>query len=73
MTADGPVPPPPDSAYGAYLERIGAVGTFTARSMTVERAPPSLRTVIEGLRQAAAVGAVRRSSRSPRPGSRPAS
>ena len=27
VTVDGSIRPPPDSAYGAYLERIGAIGT----------------------------------------------
>ena len=34
VTVDGSIRPRPDSAYGAYLERIGAVGTLTGRSMT---------------------------------------
>ena len=33
LTIEGPIRPRPDSPYGDYLERIGAIGTLTARSM----------------------------------------
>ena len=39
VTVDGRIRPRPTTPYGAYLERIGAAGTLTARSMTVERGP----------------------------------
>jgi competence protein ComEC len=54
VTTDGAIRARPDSPYGAYLERIGAVGTLTARSMTVHRPPADPRSVVEGIRQAAA-------------------
>ena len=58
LTASGRMRPPPESSYGDYLERIGAVGTFTARSMTVEHPPPSPNTAIETARQGAAAALV---------------
>src|SRR6478752_6775664 len=33
VTVSGPIRPRPATAYGDYLERIGAVGTITARSI----------------------------------------
>ena len=45
---------PPESAYGAYLERIGAAGTVSVRSMTVERPPGGPSTIVETLRRGAA-------------------
>ena len=54
LTIEGPIRPRPDSPYGEYLERIGAIGTLTARSMTVERPPPDASHAIEAARQAAA-------------------
>ena len=35
----GSIRPRPDSPYGQYLERIGAVGTLTSRTLTVQPAP----------------------------------
>jgi competence protein ComEC len=54
VTVEGPIRPRPTSSYGDYLERIGAVGTITARSMEV--APRSLDAghAVEDARQAAA-------------------
>src|SRR6185503_16755221 len=40
LVLDGPIRPRPDSPYGEYLERIGAVGTLTARAIEVAGAPP---------------------------------
>ena len=54
VTAEGAIRPRPDSPYGRYLERIGAVGTFSARAMTLERPPPDPRLALEELRQGAA-------------------
>jgi competence protein ComEC len=54
LTIEGPIRPRPDSPYGEYLERIGAIGTLTARSMSVERPPPDAAHAIEAARQAAA-------------------
>ena len=54
VTIEGPIRPRPDSPYGAYLERIGAIGTLTARSMTVEHPPADASRAIEAARQKAA-------------------
>jgi competence protein ComEC len=54
VTIDGPIRPPPDSPYGDYLERIGAVGTITTRSMSVEPRPVDAAHAVEDSRQAAA-------------------
>ncbi len=39
VVVDGRILPRPDSPYGSYLQRIGAVGTLRSRSLTVEPAP----------------------------------
>jgi competence protein ComEC len=54
VTIEGSIRPRPDSPYGAYLERIAAIGTLTARSMSVEHPPADASHVIEAARQAAA-------------------
>ena len=54
VTVDGSIRPRPDSPYGDYLLRIGAVGTLTARSLTIEPAPDSLGHRLELLRRGAA-------------------
>jgi competence protein ComEC len=54
LTIEGPIRPRPDSPYGEYLERIGAIGTLNARSLSVERPPPDAARAIEAARQAAA-------------------
>ena len=54
VVVEGPIRPRPDSPYGTYLERIGAVGTLTSRSLTVEPGPADLRRHLEDLRQGAA-------------------
>jgi competence protein ComEC len=54
LTIEGPIRPRPDSPYGEYLERIGAIGTLTTRSMSVERPPPDAAHAVEAARQAAA-------------------
>ncbi len=54
LTIEGAIRPRPDSPYGDYLERIGAIGTLTARSMSVERPPADASHAIEAARQAAA-------------------
>ena len=43
----------PNSAYGQYLERIGAIGTLTSRTLDVEPAPEDLGRRLEGLRRGA--------------------
>ena len=51
---DGSIRPRPDSAYGEYLERIGAVGTLTARTIRVVPAPPDPGRRLEDIRRGAA-------------------
>ena len=41
VTVDGSIRPRPDSPYGEYLLRIGAVGTLTSRSLAIGPAPDS--------------------------------
>lgn len=50
----GPIRPRPDSPYGTYLERIGAVGTLTSRSLDVEPGSTDLGRRLEDLRRGAA-------------------
>ncbi|MEO5704132.1 MAG: ComEC/Rec2 family competence protein [Candidatus Limnocylindrales bacterium] len=47
--------PPPDD-YGAYLARIGAVGTLRANSLEVLPAEGTVNQLLEGFRRAAAAG-----------------
>ena len=54
VTVDGQIRPRPTSSYGDYLERIGAVGTVTARSLEVAPRPVDATHLIEDARQAAA-------------------
>ena len=54
VTVDGPIRPRPATAYGDYLERIGAVGTISARSIEVEPRPVDAAHLVEDARQAAA-------------------
>ncbi len=51
---EGSIRPRPDSGYGDYLERIGAVGTITARTMEVQAAPADPGRRLEDLRRGAA-------------------
>ncbi len=53
VTVDGSIRERPESAYGQYLERIGAVGTLTSRTLEVEPAPEDLGRRLEGLRRGA--------------------
>ena len=39
VVVDGRILPRPDSPYGSYLERIGAVGTLQSRTLRVEPVP----------------------------------
>ena len=41
VIVDGAIRPRPDSPYGAYLERLGAVGTLTARTLEATRRRPT--------------------------------
>jgi competence protein ComEC len=54
VTLGAPIRPRPDSPYGDYLERIGVVGTVTARSIDVAPRPVDAGHAIEDVRQAAA-------------------
>src|SRR6476659_9118277 len=53
VVVDGSIRERPDSAYGQYLERIGAIGTLTSRTLDVEPAPEDLGRRLEGLRRGA--------------------
>jgi competence protein ComEC len=50
----GAIRPPPDSPYGAYLARIGAVGTLTSRTLELEPGPEDASRRLERLRRTAA-------------------
>jgi len=54
VDVDGVIRPRPDSPYGAYLQRIGAVGTITARTLRVVPGSPDLGRRLEDLRRGAA-------------------
>ena len=54
VVVEGLIRPRPDSPYGTYLERIGAVGTLTSRSLAVEPGPAGLARHLEDLRRGAA-------------------
>src|SRR6478672_9672113 len=53
VRVDGSIRERPDSAYGRYLERIGAVGTLMSRTLEVEPAPEDPGRRLEGLRRRA--------------------
>ncbi len=53
ITVDGAIRPRPESSYGSYLLRIGAVGTLDSRSLTVEPASDDLLHRLEILRRGA--------------------
>jgi competence protein ComEC len=53
VVVDGSIRERPDSAYGQYLERIGAIGTLTSRTLEVEPAAEDLGRRVEGLRRGA--------------------
>ena len=54
VVVDGAVRERPDSPYGQYLLRIGAVGTLTSRRLEVEPAPDDPGRRLEGFRRGAA-------------------
>ncbi len=54
VVVDGQIRPRPDSPYGEYLERVGAVGTLTARTLEIEPTPVDLGRRLEDLRRGAA-------------------
>ena len=53
VEVEGSIRERPDSPYGQYLERIGAVGTLTSRTLEIEPAPDDLGRRLEGLRRGA--------------------
>jgi len=53
VVVDGSIRERPDSPYGLYLERIGAVGTLTSRTLEIETAPDDLGRRLEDLRRGA--------------------
>ena len=59
VTVDGSIRPRPDSPYGEYLLRIGAVGTLTSRSLAIGPAPDSPGRRLELLRRGAALALTR--------------
>ena len=54
VVVEGAIRPRPESPYGTYLARIGAVGTLTSRSLAVDPGPADLRRQLEDFRRGAA-------------------
>ena len=54
VIVDGSIRPRPDSPYGAYLLRIGAVGTLMSRTLEIEPTPDDPGRRLEELRRGAA-------------------
>ena len=54
VEVDGPIRPRPDSPYGEYLQRIGAIGTLTARTVTIEPVAMTPGRWLENTRRGAA-------------------
>src|SRR4051812_14173662 len=54
VVVEGAIRPRPDSPYGEYLERIGAIGTLESRMLTVASVPDDPGRRLEGLRRGAA-------------------
>ncbi|MEO8570755.1 MAG: ComEC/Rec2 family competence protein, partial [Chloroflexota bacterium] len=54
VAVEGSIRARPDSSYGLYLSRIGAVGTLTSRTLEVEAAPDDPGRRLEELRRGAA-------------------
>src|SRR4051812_25867721 len=53
VVVDGAIRPRPDSPYGEYLERIGAVGTLSSRTLRLVAAPDDPGRLLEGVRRGA--------------------
>ena len=53
VTVDGAIRPRPESPYGDYLARIGAVGTLSSRTLTIQPAPDDPGRRLETLRRGA--------------------
>jgi competence protein ComEC len=54
VVVEGEIRARPDSSYGSYLLRIGAVGTLTSRTLRIEPGPDDLGRRLEDLRRGAA-------------------
>ncbi len=54
VVVDGEIRARPDSPYGAYLERIGAIGTLTARTLEITATPDDPGRRLEDLRRGSA-------------------
>ena len=54
VVVTGTIRPPPDSPYGQYLARIGAVGTLSSRTLEIQPGPEDAGRRLEGLRRTAA-------------------
>jgi competence protein ComEC len=59
IVVDGSPEPPPDSPYGAYLERTGVAGTILSRSLEIEPGPAEPAAVLETVRRSAATALAR--------------
>jgi competence protein ComEC len=59
LALDGTIEPPPDSPYGDYLRRTGAVGTLRATRLAVLPGAPGPGADLEAIRRAAADGLTR--------------
>jgi competence protein ComEC len=56
LSISGRIRPPPESEYGEYLAKIGAIGTLQARSLELLPADGTAERALEGLRRSAATG-----------------
>ena len=54
IVVDGSPEPPPESPYGAYLERTGVAGTILSRSLEIEPGPAEPAAALESVRRGAA-------------------
>src|SRR4029079_7285220 len=54
VVVTGTIRPPPDSPYGQYLARLGAVGTLSSRTLDIQAGTEDAGRRLEGLRRTAA-------------------
>jgi competence protein ComEC len=59
VVVEGSLRPPPDDGYGAYLDRIGVVGTLRSRRLEVEGSSTTPTAAIERLRRDAGAALAR--------------
>jgi competence protein ComEC len=59
IVLDGGPQPPPESPYGAYLERSGVAGTILSRSLEIEVGPAEASGALESVRRDAATALAR--------------